>query len=160
MTKQKSKNEVSTAQRRVWRIFHFEHRFEMDSYRRRGGLDYVRMFVTATTQDKSNESSGFIQQLTELEHFYPEMRDTLEGRFWRLCRLTATQEDWLRGYLLDAEQKPLTGLLKMPPRLASERSCGGEEQVILDPFCGSGTTCIAAKSMGINYIGIDNSQRQ
>ena len=108
------KPKVRSAHPKVWRIFHFEQRFEMDSYRRRGGLDYVRMFVTATTQDKSNESSGFIQQLTELEHFYPEMRDTLEGRFWRLCRLTATQEDWLRGYLLDAEQKPLT-----PARLAA-----------------------------------------
>jgi len=80
----------------------------MDSYRRQGGLDYVRMFVTATTQDKSNESSGFIQQLSELEHYYPDLRDALEGRFWRLCRLTATQEDWLRGFLLDSEQRPLS----------------------------------------------------
>ena len=44
--------------------------------------------------------------------------------------------------------KYLCGLLKMP----------GGGQIILDPFCGSGTTCIAAKSMGINYIGIDKTE--
>ena len=30
--------------------------------------------------------------------------------------------------------------------------------IVLDPFCGSGTTCVAAKREGMNYIGIDISE--
>ena len=32
-------------------------------------------------------------------------------------------------------------------------ACPGE--IVLDPFCGTGTTCVAAKRMGLRWIGID-----
>lgn len=40
-------------------------------------------------------------------------------------------------------------LLKMP----------NKNQIILDPFMGSGTTCIACKELNINYIGIDKEEK-
>ncbi len=80
----------------------------MDEHRRQAGLDWVRMFVTAASRWQSNESSEFMQQLEELDHYYPEQRDAYEGRFWRLMRLTATKEDWLRGYILDEKLQPLS----------------------------------------------------
>lgn len=44
-----------------------------------------------------------------------------------------------------ALMKYLCGLLKMP----------GTNQIILDPFAGSGTTLIACALLGINYVGIE-----
>ena len=99
---------LSDSGRKVYIIYHFRERFEMDEYRRQGGLDYIRMFVTATTQTKSNESTEFFQQLKELRYFYPDMYYSFFGIFWTLGTLTATREDWLRGYLLDGDLKPLS----------------------------------------------------
>lgn len=49
-------------------------------------------------------------------------------------------------------QKPIL-LLEQIIKLASD-----EGDIILDPFCGSGTTLVAAKLLGRKYIGIDISE--
>ncbi|CAA6812029.1 MAG: DNA modification methyltransferase (EC [uncultured Sulfurovum sp.] len=48
-------------------------------------------------------------------------------------------------------QKPLL-LLERIIELVTD-----EGDVVLDPFCGSGTTCVASKILNRNYIGIDES---
>ena len=48
-------------------------------------------------------------------------------------------------------QKPLL-LLEQIITLVTD-----EGDIVLDPFCGSGTTCVAAKRLKRNYIGIDES---
>ncbi len=49
-------------------------------------------------------------------------------------------------------QKPVL-LLKQIIQVATDAG-----DLIVDPFCGSGTTCVAAKSLNRNYIGIDVSE--
>lgn len=50
-------------------------------------------------------------------------------------------------------QKPL-GVMKWILERYSQ-----PDELILDPFCGSGTTCVAAKMLGRSYIGIDISDK-
>lgn len=49
-------------------------------------------------------------------------------------------------------QKPVL-LLKEIIKIVTD-----EGDLVVDPFCGSGTTCVAAKSMNRNFIGIDLSE--
>lgn len=48
-----------------------------------------------------------------------------------------------------------------PEQLAADhiRSWSNPDDIVLDPFCGSGTTCVAAKKLGRHYIGIDISEK-
>ncbi|MCI5209419.1 MAG: site-specific DNA-methyltransferase, partial [Candidatus Electrothrix sp. ATG2] len=48
-------------------------------------------------------------------------------------------------------QKPLILLERIVQLVTTEGD------IVLDPFCGSGTTCVAATRLGRNYIGIDKS---
>lgn len=58
-----------------------------------------------------------------------------------------------RGKRFHPTQKPVKLLLAIINDFTKQNS------LILDPFCGSGTTCIAAKMLGRDYIGIDISEK-
>ncbi len=68
-----------------------------------------------------------------------------EDSFSNILKVNITQED--HGF--HPAQKPLK-LMEILISLVTK-----ENQIIIDPFMGSGTTCIAAKKLKRHYIGID-----
>ena len=49
-------------------------------------------------------------------------------------------------------------VLSFPPHLVrdyAERFCLGPEQTVLDPFCGTGTTLVECKKLGIHGVGLE-----
>jgi site-specific DNA-methyltransferase (adenine-specific) len=61
---------------------------------------------------------------------------------------------------LNPKAKERTGYPTQKPVLLLNQIitiASNEGDIILDPFCGSGTTCVSAKSLKRNYIGIDIS---
>jgi len=91
--------------------------------------------------------------------FRPQYRSVLLTRksffwwsdLWEDVRFTG------EGYYFNEERynHPCHAPLKLMQKLVTCSSL--ENKLILDPFCGSGTTCVAAKMLGRRYIGIDIS---
>ena len=61
----------------------------------------------------------------------------------------------IQGASIEATGYPTQKPLKLLERIIKASSNKGD--IVLDPFCGSGTTLVAAKSLGRNYIGIDEN---
>ena len=69
-------------------------------------------------------------------------------------------EDWWDIPTINAMANYRTGYpTQKPPELLERiiKSSCPKNGVVLDPFCGCGTTCVVAKHLGINWIGIDKS---
>lgn len=76
-----------------------------------------------------------------------------------------TQQIWFM-YPEDVKREndhPAPFPLKLPARLISMYTFGEtgdfKGDIVLDPFCGTGTTCLAARMLGRRFIGIDISQQ-
>ena len=80
---------------------------------------------------------------------HPSARDVASAVLWRISE---SDEDWKPLTNIHSTVKPLALMrwlitLVTPP--------GG---VILDPFAGSGSTLVAAASLGVNAIGVELSE--
>ncbi len=86
------------------------------------------------------------------------------NRLSRTEWLDLTQQVWFM-YPQDVKRggaHPAPFPEKLPARLIRLYSFGACEtfagEIVLDPFAGTGTTCVAAKRMGRRYLGIDVNQ--
>lgn len=112
------------------------------------------------------------QNTTEFINIYvkqgkPKKRDKEHKELYKLTKkewIDLTQQVWYM-YPEDVSRKkfnhPAPFPEKLPARLIkmftygayTEKGVAGD--VVLDPFCGIGTTCVVAKKMNRNYIGFD-----
>lgn len=99
-------------------------------------------------------------------------------RFWqideRVFWLYKPIKDNKIGKELESRHALLTSIWRFMPETKNEHPApfplvlplriifsvlNNEKGIVLDPYCGSGTTCVASKLLGHNYIGIDISER-
>ena len=85
-----------------------------------------------------------------LKRFLDEMKGTPIDTIWDDIRPVQSQSRERTGY---PTQKPLA-LLERIIQASSE-----EGEVVLDPFCGCATACIAAEKNGREWVGIDISSK-
>ena len=102
-------------------------------------------------QDRKKTASGKSIYKTDLEGnavLGKEKKGVPLSDTWEIPYLNPKAKERV-GY---PTQKPVL-LLKEIIKIVTDKG-----DLVVDPFCGSGTTCVAAKSMGRNFIGIDASK--
>jgi DNA modification methylase len=87
---------------------------------------------------------------------FPQNRISQQPKKVNDGRHTPIDNPFQRGETLRVNTHPTVKPLKLMSYLIMLGS--REKDTILDPFCGSGTTCIAAEMLKRNWIGIDNNQ--
>ena len=64
--------------------------------------------------------------------------------------------NWSNERRKDSDNYPTQKPVKLLERII--KSSSNEGDTVLDPFCGSGTTCVAAKILNRQFIGIDSNE--
>jgi site-specific DNA-methyltransferase (adenine-specific) len=113
------------------------------SYSEATNIDQI---LQRRTRDEHNKSVYELDEKGEFKHGDKKKGVPLSD-VWEIPYLNPKAKERV-GY---PTQKPLL-LLERIIELTTQK-----DDVVLDPFCGSGTTCVAAKLLGRNYIGIDKS---
>ncbi len=106
----------------------------------------VDQILQRRTRDKHNKSIYDTNEVGEAKYSGQKKGVPLND-VWDIPYLNPKAKERV-GY---PTQKPLI-LLERIIQLTTN-----ENDLVLDPFCGSGTTCVAAKLLNRNFIGIDQS---
>jgi site-specific DNA-methyltransferase (adenine-specific) len=106
----------------------------------------IDQILQRRTRDKDNKSVYDLDK-----NGNPKLSDKKKG--------VPLSDIWDIPYL-NPKAKERVGYPTQKPLLLLERIielCSDKGDTILDPFCGSGTTCVASKLLNRNYIGVDKS---
>lgn len=107
----------------------------------------VDQILQKRQRSKQNKSVYLMDEQGE-QVIGAEKRGVPLSDVWQIPYLNPTAKERV-GY---PTQKPLS-LIRLIIELVTDK-----DDIVLDPFCGSGTTCVAAKVLNRQYIGIDESQ--
>lgn len=106
----------------------------------------IDQILQRRTRDKNNKSVYDLDENGETKQADKKKGVPLSD-VWDIPYLNPKAKERV-GY---PTQKPLL-LLERVIELVTDK-----DDIVLDPFCGSGTTCVASKLLERNYIGIDES---
>ena len=122
----------------------FKFNLEYTQYSETTNIDQI---LQKRKRDEHNKSIYDLDENGDFKH-NKEKKGVPLGDVWEIPYLNPKAKERV-GY---PTQKPLL-LLERIIKLTTD-----ESDIVLDPFCGSGTTCVAAKLLNRNYIGIDISE--
>jgi site-specific DNA-methyltransferase (adenine-specific) len=120
---------------------HFKFNTIYNAYSETTNIDQI---LQKRTRDEHNKSIYDLDEEGIFKHSDKKKGVPLSD-VWEIPYLNPKAKERV-GY---PTQKPLL-LLERIIEMATNLG-----DVVLDPFCGSGTTCVAAKLLGRNYLGID-----
>jgi len=106
----------------------------------------IDQILQSRTRDEHNKSVYDMAENGQFKHGKEKVGVPLSD-VWEIPYLNPKAKERV-GY---PTQKPIL-LLERIIELVTDK-----DDLVLDPFCGSGTTCVAAKLSNRNYIGIDKS---
>jgi DNA modification methylase len=111
-----------------------------------------------------SENNPHKKTMAGLEKFRKKYSVAYDGKDWNVKLKNELKEANPTNVLMfkveNQHSVPSGHYAKFPTSLAEFFILAGcpKDGIVLDPFCGSGTTCVAAKRLGRNYIGIDISK--
>ena len=129
-----------------------------DSVRERGcGYQVVRReLVVIFDRDAPEVREKMPRWKMEGRRFIDHTDDEC-GQYGKMMTSIWTDVAAVRGTSTEVNGYPTQKPLALLRRIITASSNPGD--LVLDPFCGSGTTMVAAKDMGRRYIGIDRNAR-
>ncbi|MGH7173591.1 MAG: DNA-methyltransferase [Gemmataceae bacterium] len=88
-------------------------------------------------------------RLTKYKDRRANPKGRVPGDVWMIRRECGTFKGRIKGH-------PCQTPLAVPEKII--RACSNPEDVVLDPMCGTGTACVAARLLGRRFIGIERSE--
>ena len=118
---------------------------------------FQKGYSTNTVKSKSGKYSQLIVYDEEKAKHLIES-GKYDNVVYRKGTTKVSMPDWWEVSILNSQSKERTGYPTQKPLALLHRiikASSNEGDIVMDPFCGCATTCVAAQQLGRKWIGID-----